>query len=730
MDLFTDVDIFKDMLDAGYKRKTSVYIILNESDVKYFLQMCEKAQMHRGHLKNLRVRSVGGSEFYTRLSSKFKGSLGQKFMFVDGDKTMCGSYSFTWSAARIDRNLITVLSGQVVETFDRQFQELYLLSKGVSLKSVPMDNEPEPEPVIQPPALPAGASEAIARKLFNPKYALVTVKSASEAGKDSKQGNEVAKKIIPKARIFTVEHQTDERQLHPALQDMEKANMFEYLPTWVEPDPEPGSDILGYINIIDPNIKNAQPSQMNRIKICDTSQATAQYMQQSRDNEMMKQQQQQQRESPSSSNNTSRQPSQTEESEHGRVPSKPDDPSKESDPSVGHPARQTSQEHGSKASCTKSSASRQDSRDGSPPGTVPTEESAAADDPKPHNNEGPAEIPSPQRPLEGIASLAENNHLVSNNATGGKPPPVPKPRTIQVPDFISMKNALNVKSPSTSASAEENTVPSVNGVDADGREAEEMDILVENGPNDQDEDDAGMFRSCTEECSSSGSGSLPPSNASSVSEEYYPSASLHRRSSERMTNGERPAPHRKLSDGHISRGSFLSPLSISHTLVEMNPSEHGKKRTVLEEYVLSSNPLQRNDRIYASDPSQGKPHFHYSTNGPAGGYDRFHSHPGSRSGMDMGRAKKESMEGPGAYRQLSRKSDSPGARPGYWSGKDYAGNYTSPHSHGPVPPNNVTTPFGIPYSKLSQAKHLKNKIGAGSLDSRRRGQCPPGHKDL
>lgn len=76
MDLFTDVDIFKDLLDAGFKRKVSVYIILNESDVKYFLQMCEKAQMHKGHLKNLRVRTIGGSEFYTRFSTKFKGSLG------------------------------------------------------------------------------------------------------------------------------------------------------------------------------------------------------------------------------------------------------------------------------------------------------------------------------------------------------------------------------------------------------------------------------------------------------------------------------------------------------------------------------------------------------------------------------------------------------------------------------------------------------------------------------
>lgn len=51
MDMFTDVDIFKDLLDAGFKRKVAVYIIVDESNVKYFLHMCERARMHPGHLK-------------------------------------------------------------------------------------------------------------------------------------------------------------------------------------------------------------------------------------------------------------------------------------------------------------------------------------------------------------------------------------------------------------------------------------------------------------------------------------------------------------------------------------------------------------------------------------------------------------------------------------------------------------------------------------------------------
>lgn len=51
MDVFTDVDIFKDLLDASFKRKVAVYIIIEQASVQDFLQMCDRAGMHGGHLK-------------------------------------------------------------------------------------------------------------------------------------------------------------------------------------------------------------------------------------------------------------------------------------------------------------------------------------------------------------------------------------------------------------------------------------------------------------------------------------------------------------------------------------------------------------------------------------------------------------------------------------------------------------------------------------------------------
>lgn len=51
MDVFTDVDIFRDLLDVGFKKKVSVYILLERTSLPHFLSMCQRANMHTGHLK-------------------------------------------------------------------------------------------------------------------------------------------------------------------------------------------------------------------------------------------------------------------------------------------------------------------------------------------------------------------------------------------------------------------------------------------------------------------------------------------------------------------------------------------------------------------------------------------------------------------------------------------------------------------------------------------------------
>lgn len=46
MDLFTDGDIFQDIVDAACKRWVPVYIILDEAGVKCFLDMCRGLELN------------------------------------------------------------------------------------------------------------------------------------------------------------------------------------------------------------------------------------------------------------------------------------------------------------------------------------------------------------------------------------------------------------------------------------------------------------------------------------------------------------------------------------------------------------------------------------------------------------------------------------------------------------------------------------------------------------
>ncbi|KAJ8386095.1 hypothetical protein AAFF_G00176890 [Aldrovandia affinis] len=112
MDLLTDLQILQDLLDAASKRSVSVYIILEAQGIPHFLDMCSRLQVVALHLRNIRVRTVEGTGLFLS-QGKLPGSLCSKYMLVDGDKVMFGSYSFTWSSSRMDRNMITVMTGQV-----------------------------------------------------------------------------------------------------------------------------------------------------------------------------------------------------------------------------------------------------------------------------------------------------------------------------------------------------------------------------------------------------------------------------------------------------------------------------------------------------------------------------------------------------------------------------------------------------------------------------------------
>lgn len=454
----------------------------------------------------------------------------------------------------------------MVEAFDKQFQELYLMSKGVSLKSISMGEEPEPEPVTLPSVVPVTPANAVVKKLINPKYALVKAKSADQISKTSSENQDKNQKMDNKGKGLP-EGQAGDRHgdmadlsllIHPGLLNLEKANMFDYLPTWVEPDPEPGSEVLGYINIIDPNVKNVKLSQVNRIKVCDVSQASAQHRQMLKNREMeMKK-------------NSDQEP-----------------------PLVSPCQRQTPQ--------------------------TPMEAPAA-----------PA-----TSPIEGTSWTMKQTGMFVTSPLGHrlKPPEetpedikplVPKPRTIPVGVLVT-----KVITPCDSSSAPEGDTqpPLANHTGAkqepeenpNGASMETCHVLPDrpvagpqedkgppcahNGVGEEEEEEEEEYITLSDQesySSSSADHSYRRSNASSISDEYFEVRDrygpLRRTNSDVTHNGEILPIQRKLSDPHISRGTFLSPLgslpSLKHVRVEdmtKRRSNAVEIRCVLPRTILDGN---------------------------------------------------------------------------------------------------------------------------------------------
>ncbi|XP_067093023.1 protein FAM83B [Osmerus mordax] len=128
MDVFTDVDIFKEAVDASL-RGVSVYVLLDHLHLHSFLSMAESQDVHIHKLRNMRVRSVKGQDYLCRSGATFHGALQQRFLLVDCETVMFGSYSFTWSFEKIHLSMVQVITGRLVGSYDEEFRTLYARSR-------------------------------------------------------------------------------------------------------------------------------------------------------------------------------------------------------------------------------------------------------------------------------------------------------------------------------------------------------------------------------------------------------------------------------------------------------------------------------------------------------------------------------------------------------------------------------------------------------------------------
>ncbi|NXI74212.1 FA83C protein, partial [Anseranas semipalmata] len=137
MDLFTDMEILCDLLEASSRRHVPVYLILDEEYLKHFVEMCNKMSLTQDSFPNMRIRCLSGDTYYSKAGKKFAGQVLEKFILIDCDQVLAGTYSFTWLCSQVHTSLVTHFRGQIVAEFDKEFRYLYAESKAVTSFSVP-----------------------------------------------------------------------------------------------------------------------------------------------------------------------------------------------------------------------------------------------------------------------------------------------------------------------------------------------------------------------------------------------------------------------------------------------------------------------------------------------------------------------------------------------------------------------------------------------------------------
>uniref|UniRef100_H0W6V4 Family with sequence similarity 83 member C n=1 Tax=Cavia porcellus TaxID=10141 RepID=H0W6V4_CAVPO len=148
MDVFTDMELLCDLMETSSRRGVPVYLLLAQEHLRHFLEMCYKMDLNGGHLPNMRVRSTCGDTYCSKAGRRFTGQALEKFIIIDCEQVITGSYSFTWLCSQAHTSMVLQLRGRIVEDFDREFRCLYAESRPVEGFC---GNEDSLSPQVPPP---------------------------------------------------------------------------------------------------------------------------------------------------------------------------------------------------------------------------------------------------------------------------------------------------------------------------------------------------------------------------------------------------------------------------------------------------------------------------------------------------------------------------------------------------------------------------------------------------
>ncbi|KAJ4948918.1 hypothetical protein JOQ06_020439 [Pogonophryne albipinna] len=139
MDMFTDVDILADILNAAM-RNVAVYVLLDKQNAHHFVNMVSNCRVDLQSIQLLRVRTVSGIKYHCRSGSTFTGQMMDRFLLTDCRAVLSGNYSFMWSFEKLHRCMAHLFLGQLVTTFDEEFRILFAQSQPLIIENLaPME---------------------------------------------------------------------------------------------------------------------------------------------------------------------------------------------------------------------------------------------------------------------------------------------------------------------------------------------------------------------------------------------------------------------------------------------------------------------------------------------------------------------------------------------------------------------------------------------------------------